>query len=173
MRNLPPRILVLAAFFTALAITTAIMPVATPAMAKPRNYDAEFASLRQEMKDLWLEIHNFKPLPKYCRPPLDPMKLPHTSAMQVFGVRTDALLARFRATKQSLEDFLAGNHELEKEFMLDGVSPREREYWRNNKYKLEADRLQKKFNEKDAELKAKPVRDCSPPPPKTEEEIIG
>lgn len=176
MRNLPPRILVLSAFFTALASATAIVPFATPAMAKASaaTFDAEFARIKQEMKDLWLEIHNFKPLPKYCLPPHDPMKLPHNSAMQVFGARTDALMAQFRATKQSLQDFLAGNHELEKELMLNGTSPRERNYWRDNKYQLEADRLQRKFNERDAELKAKPERNCAPTaPPKKVIEVIG
>lgn len=177
MRNLPPRILVLSAFFTAMASATAITFVATPAMAQPKggaSFDAEFERIRQEMKDLWLEMHNFKPLPKYCLPPLDPMKFPHTSAMQVFGARTKALMARFRANRQSLQDFLAGNHELEKELMLNGVSPRERSYWRNNKFQLEADRLQRKFNEKDAELKAKPERNCAPStPPKKEIEVIG
>lgn len=176
MRNHPPRILVLATFFTALASATAIVPVASPAMAKPSaaTFDAEFQSIRQEMKDLWLEMHNFKPLPKYCRPPLEPMKIPHNSVMQMFGARTQALMARFRANKQSLQDFLAGNHELEKELMLNGVSPRERNYWRDNKYQLEAERLQKKFNQRDAELKAKPERNCAPAAPtKTEIEVIG
>lgn len=176
MRNLPPRILVLSTFFTALASATAIVSVASPAFAKPSaaTFDAEFQSIRQEMKDLWLEMHNFRPLPKYCRPPLEPMKIPHNSVMQMFGARTQALMARFRANKQSLQDFLAGNHELEKELMLDGMSPRERNYWRENKYQLEADRLQKKFNEKDAELKAKPERNCAPvAPPKKEIEVIG
>ena len=107
MRNHPPRILVLATFFTALASATAIVPVASPAMAKPSaaTFDAEFQSIRQEMKDLWLEMHNFKPLPKYCRPPLEPMKIPHNSVMQMFGARTQALMARFRANKQSLRTF--------------------------------------------------------------------
>lgn len=177
MRNLPPRILVLSTFFTALATATAIVPVATPALAQPDDaatYRAAFENIKQEMKELWFEIHSFKPLPKYCRPPYDPMKSPHNSAMQVFGVRTDALTARYRALKRSLQDFLAHNHELEKEFMVDGLSPRERHYWTANKYQLENDRLQKKFNEKDAELKAKPERNCAPTaPPKTEIEVIG
>lgn len=175
MRNIRPRILVLSALFMAWACAATIVPVVTPALADPDNpasYRAEFERIKQEMKELWLEMHNFQPLPRYCLPPIEPLKAPHNTLMQVFDARTRALVARYLATKQSLSAFLAGNYRLETEFMIDGLSPRDRRYWQNSPFEQEKDRLQRKFNEKDAELKAKRERRCGGQAPKTEA-IIG
>ncbi|MEQ1864578.1 MAG: hypothetical protein ABL996_07975, partial [Micropepsaceae bacterium] len=87
MRNISSRILIVSAFFAVVVAINAIAPVVRPAMAdsnETATYDAEFRRIQSEMKELWLEMHNFEPLPKYCRPPSEPMKFPHSAAMQAF-----------------------------------------------------------------------------------------
>ena len=130
MRYFLPRFIVLTVFVMAWAMG----PAARPAMAADEaTFAAEFERIQDEMKELWLEMHNFKPLNKYCLPPLAPPKMPHIALMQAFGARTQALTARFRANKRSLQDFLAGNHEIERQLMRDdekgfSISPRD-EKW--------------------------------------------
>lgn len=156
----------------AFAAAAILMPAAMAGDTSP--YITALKQIQQEMVETWIEIRNFTPNAPYCLPPYAPLKQVDQMLIDAFAARTQALNARFLATRQSLIDFLNTNTHLQGELMVDGLTPVDGAWWEATTYERERKRMLRGFNEKSAAVKNGRERQCatSQPPAETIGEVF-